>query len=74
MSRELKEGRAFAKIAPNIVVKVPMSEKASRRGPPRREWITTNCPSFTANRASCGQAGHRPSRSWAGSPTATRTG
>src|SRR5262245_54901691 len=47
----LKEGRAFAKIAPNIVVKVPMSEEGleamSRFA---EEGIKTNCTLiFTAN-------------------------
>src|SRR3954464_7336165 len=47
----LKEGRAFAKIAPNIVVKVPMSEEGleamSRFAD---EGIKTNCTLiFTAN-------------------------
>jgi transaldolase len=47
----LKEGRAFAKLAPNIVVKVPMSEEGleaiSRFA---EEGIKTNCTLiFTAN-------------------------
>ncbi|HSR90658.1 MAG TPA: transaldolase family protein, partial [Gemmatimonadales bacterium] len=47
----LREGRAFAKIAPNIVVKVPMSEEGleamSRFA---EEGIRTNCTLiFTAN-------------------------
>ena len=47
----LKEGRAFAKLAPNIVVKVPMSEEGleamSRFAD---EGIKTNCTLiFTAN-------------------------
>src|SRR6266576_3178147 len=47
----LREGRAFAKLAPNIVVKVPMSEEGleaiSRFA---EEGIKTNCTLiFTAN-------------------------
>src|SRR6185295_10497611 len=47
----LTEGRAFAKIAPNIVVKVPMSENGlAAMSRFRDEGIKTNCTLiFTAN-------------------------
>jgi transaldolase len=47
----LKEGRAFAKIAPNIVVKVPMSEEGlEAMSTFADEGIKTNCTLiFTAN-------------------------
>ena len=47
----LKEGRAFAKLAPNIVVKVPMSEEGlEAMSTFADEGIKTNCTLiFTAN-------------------------
>jgi transaldolase len=47
----LKEGRAFAKVAPNIVVKVPMSEEGlEAMSTFADEGIKTNCTLiFTAN-------------------------
>src|SRR3954465_15211320 len=47
----LTEGRAFAKLAPNIVVKVPMSEEGlAAMSPFADEGIKTNCTLiFTAN-------------------------
>ena len=75
----LSEGRDFAKLAPNIVVKVPMSEEGleamSRFA---EEGIKTNCTLiFTANQgllaAKAGASASCP-RSSAGSMTSTRTG
>src|SRR5690349_22179455 len=47
----LREGRAFAKLAPNIVVKVPMSEEGlEAMARFAEEGIKTNCTLiFTAN-------------------------
>ena len=75
----LSEGRDFAKLAPNIVVKVPMSENGleamSRFAD---EGIKTNCTLiFTANQgllAAKAGASLLSARSSAGSTTSTRTG
>jgi transaldolase len=74
----LTEGRHFAKLADNIVVKVPMSENGlaaiSRF---KAEGIKTNCTLiFTANQGSSRRRRARRCcrRSSAGSTTSTRRG
>ena len=74
----LEEGRHFATLAPNIVVKVAMSEnglEAINRF--AEEGIKTNCTLiFTANQGLlAAKAGRQPAlaRSSAGSTTSTRT-
>ena len=64
----LREGRAFAKLAPNIVVKVPMSEEGLEAiARFADEGIKTNCTLiFTANqgppRGEGGRQPHQPVR------------
>ena len=74
----LREGRHFAKLAPNIVVKVPMSEEGleaiSRFA---EEGIKTNCTLiFSCQPGPARGQGRAPRccrRSWAASTTSTRT-
>src|SRR5687768_18461102 len=58
----LREGRHFATLAPNIVVKVPMSEEGLEAiARFAREGIETNCTLiFKIGRASCRERGEEP--------------